>query len=115
MSGSGDCHDDPTLSDISAESGTMFDTIRYHRDTKATVGEYDDDAASVSQAVVELVAYQNGCDALDLSPLQNTIDTEALDKVFGGRDGTPSTVTMTFLYEGVSVSLRDGAVETVPL
>ncbi|MBV0901434.1 HalOD1 output domain-containing protein [Haloarcula salina] len=115
MSGSDDRCDDAPAADLLGASETVFNSLSYHDETKATVGEFDGDAASVSQAVVELVAYQSDCDALDLSPLQDTIDTEALDELFADRDGTPSTVTMTFLYEGVSVSLRDGAVETVPL
>lgn len=115
MSGSDDRRDDAPASDLLGASETVFDSISYSDETAATVGEYDGEVSSISQAVVELVAHQSDCDAVDLSPLQNTVDTEALDKLFAGRDGAPSTVTMTFLYEGVSVSLRDGAVETVPI
>ncbi|WP_424000111.1 HalOD1 output domain-containing protein [Haloarcula salina] len=115
MSGSDDCCDEVPTSDLVGAAETLFDSISYHDETKATIGEFDRDVASVSQAVVELVAYQTERDALDLSPLQNTVDTEAIDELFDGRDGAPSTVTMTFLYEGLAVSLREGAVEAIPV
>lgn len=59
---------------------------------------------SASGAVVERVAEAEGVDPLDLDPLYEAIDPDALDKLCGGvgRDGRPSA-RIVFDYHGYTV------------
>ena len=74
------------------------------------------DEAPVSQTVVLAVAEATGEDAMELPPLYDAIDPDALNKLFSGalgaerRDGS-----VEFAYAGCDVSVRaDGRVTVVP-
>lgn len=76
-----------------------------------------DDAESLTVRVVEEVAEREGVDPLDLPPLHDSIDTDALESLFSGpiagaeRDG----VEITFTYRGYAVTVAaDGAIEINP-
>lgn len=58
-----------------------------------------------SEAVVNAVAKAEGRDPLDLSPLYNAIDTDAMDSLLEDSRG----VDVTFQYEGYTVLVRENA------
>lgn len=58
-----------------------------------------------SEAVVDAVATAEGRDPLDLSPLYDAIDTDALDSLVEGSRG----IDVTFKYEGYTVLVRENA------
>ncbi len=61
---------------------------------------------SVSIAVVSAVARRAGVDPVELRPLYDVVDTEALDTLF-----TADVGTLTFPYEGYLVTVdADGSV-----
>ncbi|MFB6165455.1 MAG: HalOD1 output domain-containing protein [Haloarculaceae archaeon] len=59
--------------------------------------------ATASEAVVTAVARESDCDPLELSPLFETIDPDALDQLAGAAD-----VGVTIRYEGFDVQLDGG-------
>lgn len=58
-----------------------------------------------SEAVVKAVATAEGRDPIDLSPLYDVIDTDALDSLLEGSRG----IDVTFQYEGYTVLVRENA------
>lgn len=58
-----------------------------------------------SEAVVNAVAAAEDRDQLELSPIYDVIDTDALDSLLEGSRG----VNVTFQYEGYTVIVRENA------
>ncbi|TYL38986.1 hypothetical protein CV102_10485 [Natronococcus pandeyae] len=68
----------------------------------------------VSQRVVRAVAIEIDADPLEMEPLYDVIDSEALNALFEPtkRDATRSTGTVAFRYAGCAVTVHaDGGVE----
>ena len=61
-----------------------------------------------SEAVVELAAEATDTDPLDLPVLHESVDTDALDALFGD-EGPPEGVTVTFGYGPVEVTIESGS------
>ena len=76
-------------------AGSMTDTVR-----TITGGE------TVSEAVVDAVADAKGVDPLDLDPLYDTVDPDALDSIFRHASGTASA-ELTFEMAGCEVLVRE--------
>jgi hypothetical protein len=61
----------------------------------------------VSARVVEAVARTSGVDPLELPPLQNAVDTDALDALYArASDDAGSAPAMRFSYAGYRVHVR---------
>ena len=71
---------------------------------------------SITTRVVEAVAAEEGVDPLDLPPLSDVVDTDALDRLFDparrraadGDDDGNGTCEVWFSYAGWEVHIRDG-------
>lgn len=61
--------------------------------------------ATASEAVVATVADRAGADPIDLPPLYDAIDPDALDAIF--RDGRPGRVSFEYVGYEVTVCGRD--------
>ena len=62
----------------------------------------------VSEAVVTAVADAKGVDPLDLDPLYDSVDPDALDGIFGGTTGRASGTEIRFEMAGCEVVVREG-------
>lgn len=66
------------------------------------------DSVSTSEAVFRNVAEREGVDPIELEPLGETIDPDALDRLFERDDD----VELTFSYQGYHVTITpDGVVD----
>lgn len=71
----------------------------------------------VSTAVLEALEEVTGTDRLDLPPLYETIDSDALDRLVASLDGTDGDgpATIEFSYAGHRVTVTDdGDVSVTP-
>lgn len=72
---------------------------------------------SITEKVVEEVAEAKGVEVLELPPLYETIDADALESLLSGTatDDRPEAIEITFRYFGYAVSV-DGneTVQIVP-
>lgn len=67
-----------------------------------------------SEHVVQAIAARTDEDPLELSPLYEAVDPDALDALFGGpaREGSGSVGKVRFVYEGYEVTVHaDGTVD----
>lgn len=71
-----------------------------------------DDTPSPSVAIVNAVAKAAGVDPLDLPPLYESVDTDALDNLFGKHDGVEAAETIfSFRLDKWNVFVRgDGRI-----
>lgn len=80
---------------MATKMGTLGDTIQ------ATAND-----EAISQRVVEAVADARGVDPLDLPPLYDSIDPDALDALFDHADSGLSITELRFELEGCEVLVR---------
>lgn len=80
-------------------------------------GSRDAGGASIAMTVIQEVAEAEGVGPRELPPLQESIDADALERLFSrtSTDDEPAVIEVTFRYCGYTVSVTsDGAVEVVP-
>jgi len=67
---------------------------------------------SPSEAVIYQVANHENVDPMDLSPLYDVVDPDALDSLVGTANGNGADLQIEFTYAGYNVTVTgDGAVE----
>ena len=92
-------------------AGVFLATVEVDRETEVVRGRLAVDCQSPSLAVVELVAVALDCDLLDLDPIQETVNAEALDRVFPQTTDV-SDRYVSFSYHGFEVTVDgDGEIE----
>lgn len=69
-----------------------------------------------STALIEVIAAATDRDPLDMPPLYEHVDVDALDAILTARwNGTNGTVNVSFAYDGVEILLdSDGNIELRP-
>lgn len=73
-----------------------------------------DPADRPSEAIVTTVASVTGEEPVELSPLYDAVEPDALDALFehAGRTDDPGSQTLTFAYVGYQISVSgDGTIE----
>lgn len=87
--------------------------IVYRDSTPVVDSRYDGDSnRTLAEAVVEAVAAAEGVDATDLPPLYETIDLDALERLFDGHAGAADAGAMLgFRFESWNVFVHaDGRI-----
>ncbi|QLH84084.1 HalOD1 output domain-containing protein [Halosimplex pelagicum] len=75
----------------------------------------EDDCRTIVLSVLETVAAAERVDPVDLPPLSETLDPEALNGLFGPVSGDRAPVTVAFEYCGYEVTVDgSGAVTAEP-
>lgn len=77
-------------------SGSDERSGRISDDPDSLHAEFDWDVVSPSVAVVQMVATAAGREAIELSPLIETLDTDALDELFVHASAPDSAVSLSF-------------------
>ena len=98
------------LNNRKRKSGLIPSSIGYQSMQKATqaMDSRDDEFEEPAVRVAEAVAQAKGVDVLDLEPLFETIDSEALNALLVNAD---RDVEVAFEYEGYAVRIRgDGEI-----
>ena len=83
-----------------------FESVEYDTDEAEYRAIFDAEAIAPSTAVIGAVATIAETDPLDLTPLQKTIDTDALDTLFSPRPTADGDSQVTFVYDGYDVTLH---------
>lgn len=87
---------------MATKPGTLDDKI-----------QTDSSDEAVSQQVVKAVADAKGVDPLDLPPLYDSIDPDALDALFSNADASTSMPELQFRVAGCEVLVRGDGVVTI--
>lgn len=73
---------------------------------RGNTGQSNTSDEAISQQVVEAVADAKGVDPLDLPPLYNTVDPDALDSLFSHAESHSAIAELRFTIEGCEVLIR---------
>lgn len=101
----------------SAQPVETNDDVEYSPETDTYRASFDTDAESASLAVVSTVAAVSGTHPTDLTPLNATVDPDALEAVTQstGSGATPGDVVVSFTFDGYAVTVcAFGLVEVRP-
>lgn len=95
---------------------SRISAVEYDPETDAYYATFDPGEVSANAAVVDSVAAVLGRDPLDVDPLYEYVDTDALDALVSaaGRKASPY-LSASFRYEDADVTVRaDGTVVVEP-
>lgn len=87
--------------------------VEYDPDFDAYRGTFDTDDVNASTVIVEAIAGIDHRDPMDLEPLYDSIDTDALDSIVANADR--AAVSVSFVAENYRVTVHgDGSYEIEP-
>lgn len=95
--------------------GVELDSKTYHRDTETHRFKYDQDTTLPSMAVVAALSEVTGEDPIELQPLCDSVDTDALDALVRVRY-PENDVHVTLPLEGYTLTVDSrGTIEAAPV
>lgn len=94
-------------------SGFELETLGYQPNSSTYRFEYDPDTTPPSMAVVTAVSTVMEADPLDLGPLNDILNCDALDKLMTAHNGRSCEVQFTCDYEGHSTTISSNGVVAV--
>lgn len=93
---------DQPRTDVSLERGT---SCMYEPDTGSYRARFDGDAPSPSAAVLDVLAAVEATDPVELPPLFQAVDPEALDALVSSAEPADDPLSVSFAYEGNDVTV----------
>ncbi|ELY65692.1 HalOD1 output domain-containing protein [Natrinema versiforme] len=94
-------------------ASTELESLEFDRESGTYRAQYDRDATAASMAVVAAVSDVLGVDPIELDPLYNTVDTDALNELVQRRDTSHGSVDVSFTLEGYEITVFSNEVVTV--
>lgn len=97
------------------ENGTERSPVDYHESAEPGRGRSTTEFDSVAESVVTAVSALTGTDPMELEPLYDVVDVDALDDLFAPKaNGSPrSGGTISFTYCGCRVTVENSEQVTV--
>lgn len=100
---------------VATQAGVELTSETYHLDSETLRFEYDQDTTLPSMAVVAALSEVVDGDPVELEPLHDVVDTDALDAFVGVRDTTDGDRSVTFTVAEYAVTVdSDGSVAVAP-
>ncbi|SFS10530.1 hypothetical protein SAMN05216559_3751 [Halomicrobium zhouii] len=81
---------------IATYPNTELESLTFDRDSGTYRAEFDQQRTSASAAVTALLSAVRDCAPIELSPLYESVDPDALDSLTRVRSGTNGDVTVSF-------------------
>lgn len=95
------------------ETSPHIGSVEYDPATDAYYTNYAGDAAPPSSVVPTALAEITGRGVEELQPLQEVVDPDALDALFGWRAGDREDVEISFTYAGHDVTVSGSGVVVI--
>lgn len=97
-------------------TGVTLESLEFHRGSGTYRARYDEETTAASMAVVTAVTEVLDADPVDLTPLFDSVDTDALDELVDGETATDGSVHTSFPFEDHEIGVSsDGVVAVTPL
>lgn len=94
---------------VPTQSGIALETLEFSEESGAYTATYDQEATAPSMAVISAVADALDADPLELDPLFDTLDTDALDNLLREDGGSP--IHVSFAFAGCEITMSgDGRI-----
>jgi len=94
-------------------SGVGVESVEYSHDERSVRTQFAQEKTPPSLAIIATLADVMDTEPVELSPLQSTVDTEALDALVQVRSGTTGDIHVTFTHEGYEIRVHSYGVVTV--
>ena len=92
-------------------SGVDVEAVSYHQDTARA--QFDHETTAPSTVVIATLAELLDADPIELDPLYNSVDPDALDAFVRGRKGTEGDISVSFRHESHAVSVYSYGVVSI--
>lgn len=92
---------------VSTQAGVDLESFEYDRALETYRSRYDDQTMAPSMAVVATLSKVNESCPMEVSPLGNDIDTDALDQFLESHESTTSDASVTFTTQDRTVTVYD--------
>lgn len=93
-------------------SNSSGDREPIDQSTNTIQTEFDWTDVEPSTAIIELIAEATDCDPIDLEPLYESVDPDALDRLVRGNGVDPhdQRLSVSFSFDGHAVAVRSSGV-----
>lgn len=95
-------------------TGVELDGLELDAASGAYQAEYEPETTAPSMAVITLLAEVLDSSPVEMEPLNNTVDTEALDTLVAAADRLAEGVEVSLTYERYDVTVRPDVVLATP-
>lgn len=95
------------------ETSPRLGSVEYDPATGAYYTNYASDVVPPSTVVPKAMAEITGCGVEELRPLQEVVDPDALDHIFGEHAGDREDVEISFTYAGHDVTVSGSGVVVI--
>lgn len=92
---------------VRTQAGVDLQSFEYDRSLEAYRARYEPETMPPSMAVVATLSKATDSSPLELQPLGETIDTDALDQFFSSHENTVNNVSVSFTAEEHTVTVYD--------
>ncbi|MGQ3412939.1 HalOD1 output domain-containing protein [Natrinema sp. LN54] len=94
-------------------ASTALESLEFDQESGTYRAQYDRDATSAGMAVIAAVSNVLGVNPVELDPLHDTVDTDALDELVRRRDTPHGSVDVSFTIEGYEITVFSNEVVTL--
>ena len=92
---------------VTTQAGVDLESFEYDRALETYRSQYDKTTTSASMAVVATLSEVTGICPMELRPLGEAIDTDALDQFLSSHNGTNGKVSVTFVTQEHTIAVYD--------
>lgn len=98
---------------MNSRTGVELEPVGQSGESETYRAHFDQDSTSASMAVVTALTATMDKDPVDLEPLSETIDTDALDAIVQDRGTTADSVHVMLTHEGREITVNSYGVVAV--
>lgn len=98
---------------VTTQAGVDLELFEYDRVLEIYRSRYDESTTPTSMAVVATLSKATGICPMELEPLGETIDTDALDDIFRDNDRTSRKASVSFITQEHTITVYDSGEITV--
>ena len=94
-------------------SGVAVEAVEVSQEAETVRTQFDQEKIPASVAVIATLADVLDVDPVDLTPLHDTVDADALDSLARVRTGMHGDTHVTFTHEGHTITVHSYGVVTI--
>ena len=98
---------------IATQTGVELESETYQRDSETYRFEFDQDTTSASMAVVAALSEVIDRDLVELDPLHDIVDADALDELVRVREPTDGEISVRFTVAEYAITVYSDSIVTL--
>ncbi len=94
-------------------SGISVEAVEHPPGSGSVRTQFDQEKTPASMAIIATLANLLDTDPIAMDPLYSAVDPDALDALFGVRNGTTGEFHVTFTHEGHAITVYSSGMITI--